>query len=106
MSPAGGCRDGEADRYSFSYRPDESNQPTAAIVEAVSWVRGVDSVELEPLAAAVDPDALNALFGRPSVRKSFVRSASGPAPDDLRVVFEYAGYLVTVNADRITVRSA
>lgn len=106
MSPSGNGTDNGADRYSFSYPSDESDQPTSAIVEAMAWVKGVDVVHLEPLSDAVDPDALNALFGRRPIRGPVEAAAAGPSPDDLEVEFEYAGYVVTVDADVITVQPA
>lgn len=106
MSPSGDGSDNGADRYSFCYPSGESDQPTSAIVEAMAWVKGVDAAQLEPLSDAVDPDALNTLFGRRPVRSAVERSSAGPSPDDLEVEFEYAGYVVTVYADVIEVQPA
>lgn len=103
MSPTEEDSD-DGDRYSFRYSSGELNQPTAAIIEAVSWIEGVDAAALDPLAEVVDPDALNELFGRQAGRQLFRRSASEPTPEDLEVVFEYAGYVVTVESELITVR--
>lgn len=106
MPPSGNGSDNGADRYFFSYPADESDQPTSAIVEAMAWVKGVDAAHLEPLSDAVDPDALNALFGRRPVRSSYGQPAAEPSPEDLEVEFEYEGYVVTVDADVITVQPA
>lgn len=106
MPPSGRGSQNGADRYSFSYTADESGQPTSAIVEAMAWVKGVDVAHLEPLSDAVDPDALNALFGRRPVRNPHGRPAAEPSPEDLEVEFEYAGYVVTVDVNVITVQPA
>lgn len=103
MSPAEEDSD-DGDRYSFKYSSGELNQPTAAIIEAVSWVEDVDTAALDPLAEVIDPDALNELFGRRAGRQLFRRSASEPTPEDLEVAFEYAGYVVTVESELIRVR--
>lgn len=56
-----------------------------AIVEQVAATKDTDPVDLEPLYAAVDPDALNALC-----RDGF----------DGRVEFRYAGCTVVVDGER------
>lgn len=56
----------------------------ATIVEAVAEAEGVDPGEIsDPLYEVVDPDALAALF----------TGGSG------RVIFEYGGYIVTVDSE-------
>lgn len=101
MSPEGERIDGG--ERSFEYSPDEPNQPALTIVEAIAEVKGVDPVDLEPLADVVDFDAVNALFGRNSIRGMIKRSANESTLSDMQVVFEYAGCVVSVYADRITV---
>lgn len=63
----------------------ESMPPATAVVEAVADATGRGQTELEPLARAVDPDALNALFDRGARDR-----------DDTAVSFVYAGCGVTV----------
>lgn len=55
-----------------------------AIVEKVAATKDTDPIELDPLYAAVDPDALNALY-----RDGF----------DGRVEFRYAGCTVVVDGE-------
>lgn len=101
MSPEGGHLDGGG--HAFEYSPDEPNQPALTVVEAIAQVKDVDPVELEPLADVVDFDAVNALFGRNSIRGMIKRSANESTLSDMQVVFEYAGCVVSVYADRITI---
>jgi hypothetical protein len=71
--------------------------PSMAVIEAVADARGVDPLQLEPLANAIDPEALDRFFahtygGRPR--------AVG------RLTFEVAGCEVTVTgADEVSVTS-
>ena len=60
------------------------------VIEAVAETRDVDPLDLEPLYNAVDPDALDALFG----------SKAQPAcePPTGEVSFSYEGYDVRVTA--------
>lgn len=58
---------------------------TEAIVEAVAEAEDVSPLELEPLAAVVDPDALNALF-----------QGDG---SDMSLEFDYRGFSVRVSDD-------
>lgn len=66
----------------------ESEQPSSAIVIAISEVTGTDPMVLEPLYNVIDPDALNSLF-----------ESTGPSRLDGSVSFEYCGYQVTIEAD-------
>lgn len=50
--------EGSEDVYHFT--TDTSR--AAAVIEAIAYVRGVDPLEIQPLAEVIDPDALNALF--------------------------------------------
>lgn len=101
MSPEGEHIDGGD--HTFGYSPDEPNQPALTIIDAISEVTGVDPVDLDPLSDAIDFDAVNALFGRHSVRGMLKRSADESELSDLQVVFEYAGCVVSVTDDRISV---
>lgn len=105
MYPAGEGSDTAWEAYSFDYSPDTANQPAAAIVEAISWVKDTDALALEPLGSVVDTDALNTLFGRRTDRGDFTGSASDPTPANLRVAFDYEDCAVTVAPDRITIRA-
>jgi hypothetical protein len=60
------------------------------VVEAVASLRGVDPVELEPLAGSIDPDALNDLFDPVDDRRRAVRGD---------VAFAYEGVYVTVTSE-------
>lgn len=57
-----------------------------AVLEAVGAASNTPVVELPPLNDAVDPEALDVLFSTPRTLD--------------RAQFRYAGYLVTVHADR------
>lgn len=65
---------------------------STAVLEAVSSASDTPAVDLPPLYDAVDPDALNSLFSAPGT--------SG------EISFRYAGYTVTVSADRTVEVSA
>jgi len=56
------------------------------VVQAIAEARGTSPLALPPLADALDPDALDALYAAE-------RAVS-------RVTFEYAGYSVAVAPDR------
>lgn len=64
--------------------------PSVAVVEAVSVVADADLTDLPPLYSVVDPDALDVLLG----------DAGGPVD----VLFELAGYDVTLGGDRVVMR--
>lgn len=83
---------------SAGYRYDwtDSEAVSAAVVEAVAEVNGVDQLELDALYDAVDPDALDRIFSAP-------RRASGRAAKRAR--FPFAGTVVTVyDTGRLVVR--
>lgn len=44
----------------YHFTTDKSR--AAAVIKAIAYVRGVDPLEITPLAEVIDPDALNALF--------------------------------------------
>lgn len=67
-------------------RPEDGTPLSSAIVEAVSTASDTPVEELPFLYDVVDPDALSMLF--------FEYETNG------YVTFEYAGYVVTVHADR------
>lgn len=69
--------------------------PSRAVIEAVANEEGISPTELrpptyEPLHAAVDPEALDALFGR---------TGDGTPRAGGTVSFHYCGYRVTVEED-------
>ena len=71
---------------------------STAVVEAVAEAEGVSPTEMEPpLHRAIDPDALNELFG-----------PKRSSPDsEFRVSFTYSGYEITVRGPgQIEVRRA
>ncbi|MFC7232867.1 HalOD1 output domain-containing protein [Saliphagus sp. GCM10025308] len=63
---------------------------TTAVLMAVSEALETDLETLEPLAAAVDPEALDDLFTRGSRSRSRSQSRSRGRTDALVVSFEYA----------------
>ena len=72
---------------------DEPDELLSVVVSAVADAEGVSPLELRPLATAIDPDAIEALF----------RTAT----DDVSLEFGYHGYRVRVSGDeRITVEVA
>ena len=71
--------------------PDSQAPLSAVVVQAVADAEGVDPIELQrPLYEAIDPDALDALFG-----------GSDPDATTLpgRVEFAYHGYTVVARSD-------
>lgn len=98
--PGSSGDDGEPVEYSI----DAGEKVSEAVIMAVAATTGTDPTtrdaselqELDDLYRVVDPDALNALFRRPE---------EGEEPEELRLVFHYAGCQVTVDGgDRILVR--
>lgn len=61
---------------------------TDAVIATVSAAAGAGPLELPPIYAAVDPDALDRLFDSPS---------ADPGSPHCSVTFEYADHLVTVD---------
>ena len=73
----------EPDSHTVDEFHPAQNDPSTAVVLAVADAAGVEPTRLAPLAEAVDPDGLDALF-----------EADGKAPDN--VTFQYQGYVVHV----------
>jgi hypothetical protein len=71
--------------------PTDTSLPSSRVVTAVAAAKGVDETELPPLFHAVDPDALDSLFGTGPV------GSDRPRPSGT-VEFRYAGYAVSVDA--------
>lgn len=91
---------GERGPFTFAYPTEEDDQPTVAVVEAVSWVRDVPVHALEPLHWSVDTDELEAIFGPGGA----THSPSSESPLDRRCLsFQYEGCHVTVTPDRIRI---
>lgn len=65
--------------------PDD-NDVVTAVVGAVADAEDASPLELDPLAKAIDPDALDALV-----------TSLGAERTSVSVSFQYAGYLVTVD---------
>lgn len=76
--------DRREDGYELEYDP-AADAPSQAVVAAVGAFTGTDPIELEPLHAAVDADALDALF-------------QPPAGTDRRVAFRYDGLEIAVGS--------
>lgn len=73
------------------YRPSESRELSAAVVETVARAEGVDPTALEePLYEAVDPDALDELVAP---------GPGGRPASTVRIQFSYYGYEVQVYGD-------
>lgn len=66
--------------------------PSERVVDAVAEAEDVDPIELDPLYAAVDPDALDAVI------RSQREGPITPRTSTL-VRFDYQGYHVTVTGD-------
>lgn len=88
--------------YTFRYRASEDNQPLLAIVNAVSWFKGVDETDLEPIHNVVNIEQVNELFG--GSNGDFYRNSSESTPIELQ--FQYEGCLVTVRDEAIEIESA
>lgn len=75
------------------YCIESDEQPSAAVIRAVSSFTGLDPLSFEPLAYQIDPDALDAVF------------ASGSPPLDWgSITFSFGGCEVTVEPDVIQVQ--
>ena len=64
--------DKQSTAHHFTYDVDENRDPSVSVIEAVAWIKGLQTEDLDPLDEAVDPNALDALFhptknGEPSV---------------------------------------
>lgn len=94
---ANGDREGPgADDHPFLSEWDGSTRPGVAIVEAVAAATGRDPLELPPLEASIDSDALNA----------FVLSGTSKSANGVRVTFDYADTEVSMDGGgRIVVRA-
>lgn len=83
---------------SQSVRQHAQNEPiSTTVVDAVADFHDVDPVEVPPLYRAIDPDALNSLFGR---------SPLGGNRFEGRITFELAECEVEVQSDRTVSVSA
>jgi hypothetical protein len=88
-------RDRGSDTYAFEWNGTDDRPLSAAIAYSVAEVDGTDPTELEPLNDTVDTDALDRLFG----------TSPGVPRDEGFLVFQFAGYDVTVFADGlVTIR--
>ena len=81
--------DSETDSYRVAYEPE--TPPSEAVPAAIRGLTGAELGELDPLHAAIDPEALNRLFQQPR---------AGTARRTGRVTFAYEGHSVTVFSDR------
>lgn len=89
---------GGADRNVFEREFDPvADRPSRIVVDAVAFIHNVDPVALEPLADAVDPEALDSLL------------AAGPSRDvrAVEVTFYYADFQISLSsAGRLWLRWA
>jgi hypothetical protein len=80
---------------SVQFNWSEPEQPTEAIVTALSLATGCDPLDIEPLHERIDGDALNSLL-----------TPSGDNQTNLRISFLYDGYTVIVTGNgEVTVES-
>lgn len=87
---------------SFQYSPEDPDEPTLTIIEAVARTKGVSQKDLDPLNDVIDADALSALFsGR---RGEFYRSSTRTPPRQATLTFRYGDCDVTVQGGRVRVR--
>lgn len=103
MDPGATTPAGSGEEHVFHYSPEDDDQPAIAIAKAVSWVKGVDVCDLEPLHDAVDTEELDALFGGQSPGPGFYRSSNDRASANPTVTFRYEGCRVVVTSDEIRV---
>lgn len=96
MSP-----DGTQDAFSFSYAAEADHEPVLTVVEAVSWVTGVDARAMAPLNSAVDVELLSRVGN--SDDRMFYRSSSAADSADPQVSFRYEGCLVTVTPELVRI---
>lgn len=83
MSPNSSLGEGPSDEERYYL---DADPVSLQVVEAVAAFRGVDPLELDPLAESIDADALNALFSSVGERNV----------DGANVSFTYEGVRVTV----------
>jgi len=57
----------QASSEAFCTKYNEDESPSSAVISAVSAVKGVEPIELECLSDCIDPEALDALMGGPTV---------------------------------------
>lgn len=96
MSP-----DGTQDAFSFSYAAAADHEPALTVVEAVSWVTGVDARAMAPLNSAVDVEILSRVGNTDD--RMFYRSSSASDPAEPQVSFRYEGCLVTVTPELVRI---
>lgn len=106
MAPSGDRPDDSEDVFTFSYPPEADDQPSMAIVEAVSWVKGVPVTELDPLHRTVRTDTLNRFFGESTRTGALYRSSERSSPSERTMTFGYEGLRVTVAPGEIRVERA
>ncbi|WP_224450594.1 HalOD1 output domain-containing protein [Haloprofundus salilacus] len=93
--------DGSGKRHSShpsidQYTIEPNKSLSYNVISAVATTTGIPPEQMEPLYNAIDPDALDQLFGMPS--ETFRCS------QEIAISFQYEGYLVTVqNGRQITV---
>ena len=76
----------------FVYEIEPGERPSEAVYSVVAAVSDRPPLELDPLAHAIDPDALDRLFSRPS-----------SASSDGRAEFECCGYRIVVTAETVRI---
>lgn len=87
--------------HTFTYSPEERDEPAITIVEAVAWLRNLRSQDLEPLQRIIDVDTLNGIFG--GRQREFYGGSTDSGTSGLALSFQYGGCEVTVEQSRIRV---
>lgn len=75
----------------YRYSIDESETPSEAVACALAEVEGCSPLEIEPLGAAIDTDALDGVVG------------TEHAGERTAVSFECAGYRVVVTPEEVRI---
>lgn len=89
--------------HEFTYSNNQGDQLVSAIVKAISWVKGVDVLNLEPLEDTVYTEGLQRIFTGKEEGNDFYRSSAASTSEFPQVSFEYEGCLVTVSPDKISI---
>jgi hypothetical protein len=83
--------DGEPTEPIATHEIAEDESVTEAVVTTVSSATNAGKTDLRPLYTAIDPDALDAIFGS--------RRGGTPRAGDGTIAFEYEGHDVRVGSD-------
>lgn len=93
--------DADSSAVYADYSIEDVDEPLLTIVEAVADVKGVDTLELQPLQSVINIDSLNTFMSE--VSGDFYRSSSDDSTREPLVTFEYEGCEVTVKGRHVRV---